>query len=90
MLKLVHSEIGFLSLLYASQFTVNTTGTEVYKECVRQRFPSSNLVNIFFRAVLLLAGFTNAAAPLLIFLKKLVQNFRRRIQQFWLGRKYNL
>jgi hypothetical protein len=53
MIKLAHSDISFLSMLFASQFTGSTEERQLYKKCVRQRFEDKKLSVRFARAVLL-------------------------------------
>ncbi len=85
-----HSDISFLSLLYASQFTGDAVGRELYEECVRQRFAGRELSVGLQRAVLLCAGRTGAGAPLLRWAKKAVQRVQRRIHSAKLNGTYDM
>jgi glycosyltransferase involved in cell wall biosynthesis len=81
MIKLAHSDISFLSMLFASQFTRSTEERQLYEECVRQRFADKKLSVRFARAVLLRVDRIGVTAPLFHMAKKVVQHLRRRFQQ---------
>jgi hypothetical protein len=82
MVRLVHSDISFLSMLYASQLTCDASERQLYDECVRQRFGGKSISDRFKRVMLLRVGNVGSFAPLVRVAKNSVQRLRRRMQQF--------
>ena len=72
----VHSDIGFLSLLYTGQFVTSKIEQDIYKNCVTLKYPDDFLVQKVVRFFLLSIPTHKWIRNFLSFSKNLILRFR--------------